>query len=306
MTAAVLDVRHAAAALGGVVVGRASVAVPGPGHSPADRSLSVRFDPNAPDGFRVFSFADDDWRVCRDHVKALLGITSPKYESRIRSMVRQPRELPTDVAERTRRALEIWRGATDPRGTTVELYLRSRGLDLPDDAAGEAIRFHRSCPWKGAPVPAMVCLVRDVVTNAERAIHRTALTADGRKRDDLGSKGRMSLGPTRGGAIKLTPDESVTTCLGVGEGVESVLSLRHAPEFGGSPVWSLIAEGGVSTLPVLPGIECLWVAVDHDPAGLTAAQTVANRWRRAGNEVFLIKSVRPKEDLNDLVEVPNA
>ena len=74
MTAA-LSLGSIAKALGGEVSGR-QILAPGPGHSPRDRSLSVRVDPNAPDGVLVHSFAADDWRACRDHVKARLGAPS--------------------------------------------------------------------------------------------------------------------------------------------------------------------------------------------------------------------------------------
>ena len=45
---------------------------PGPGHSKRDRSLIVWLDPNAPNGFRVHSFADDPI-ACRDYVSDALG-----------------------------------------------------------------------------------------------------------------------------------------------------------------------------------------------------------------------------------------
>ena len=53
-----LDPHAVARALGGNVSGCAVVA-PGPGHSRADRSLSVKLDPTAPDGFIVHSFAGE-------------------------------------------------------------------------------------------------------------------------------------------------------------------------------------------------------------------------------------------------------
>jgi hypothetical protein len=146
----------------------------------------------------------------------------------------------------------------------------------------------------------MVALVRDVVTDEPKAIHRTALTQDGYKATVNGHS-RLSLGPVAGGAIKLTPDEDVTLCLGVGEGIESSLSLRATPEFGPSPVWSLLSAGGVENFPVLSGIECLWIAVDHDPAGLKAARACAARWQAAGREVFCITPSAPRADLNDLI-----
>jgi len=79
------DVRAAARALNGDVSGRDGVVCPGPGHSPQDRSLSVRFDPNAPDGFVVHSFAGDDPIICKDHVRERLGIEAFKPNGKLRA-----------------------------------------------------------------------------------------------------------------------------------------------------------------------------------------------------------------------------
>jgi 5S rRNA maturation endonuclease (ribonuclease M5) len=68
-----LDARTIASAMGGKVE-RDCALVPGPGHSPADRSLSVKPDPSAPDGFICHSFSGDDFSLCRDYVKSKLGI----------------------------------------------------------------------------------------------------------------------------------------------------------------------------------------------------------------------------------------
>jgi phage/plasmid primase-like uncharacterized protein len=62
-----------AAALGGKVSGR-QVLAPGPGHKPSDRSMAVRPEVNAEDGFVVYSHSNDDWRACRDHVRERLGL----------------------------------------------------------------------------------------------------------------------------------------------------------------------------------------------------------------------------------------
>jgi Toprim-like len=66
-----------AEALGGEVT-NGQVLAPGPGHSAKDRSLSVKLDSNAPDGFVVHSFAKDDPLECRDHVRKRLGL--PEFE----------------------------------------------------------------------------------------------------------------------------------------------------------------------------------------------------------------------------------
>jgi hypothetical protein len=67
------DLQSLARALGGVVSG-GQVLAPGPGHSAADRSLSVKLDAGAPDGFIVNSFAKDDPIECKDYVRAKAGI----------------------------------------------------------------------------------------------------------------------------------------------------------------------------------------------------------------------------------------
>ena len=70
-----LDPRAVARALGGSV-NRRHVIAPGPGHSRADRSLSIEIDPSAPNGFRCNSFAGDDWRV-RENLTLSFGL---RYE----------------------------------------------------------------------------------------------------------------------------------------------------------------------------------------------------------------------------------
>jgi hypothetical protein len=49
-------------------------------HSALDRSLSVTLSSEEHDGFVVNSFANDDWRTCRDHVRSRLGMTTNRPE----------------------------------------------------------------------------------------------------------------------------------------------------------------------------------------------------------------------------------
>ena len=63
-----MDLRTLRAALGGEISG-GRLLCPGPGHSRADRSLSIKIDANAPDGFLVHSFAGDDPITCKDYVR---------------------------------------------------------------------------------------------------------------------------------------------------------------------------------------------------------------------------------------------
>jgi hypothetical protein len=225
-------------------------------------------------------------------------------------MIRRPPIAPTATTTDNGYWLALWKETLDPRGTLVERYLAQRPgrLVLPPDCTD--VRFHPSCPFRddggrGKTVysPAMIALVRDIVTNEPRAIYRTAIDQHGNKRTKLGKNGRMSLGPTRGGAVKLTPDAHVTIGLGVGEGLESTLALQRIPEWKDSPVWALLYDSGITYFPVLPGIETLVVAVDNDPngAGQAATLAVVERWDAAGCEVIPIMSDHVGEDLNDVV-----
>jgi hypothetical protein len=83
-----LDPREVASAIGGEATG-SNVMAPGPGHSRIDRSLSIKIDSTALDGFIVHSFAGDSPFVCREYVRAALGLnvqeTRGKQSSRQRS-----------------------------------------------------------------------------------------------------------------------------------------------------------------------------------------------------------------------------
>ena len=68
-----LDLRTLQRALGGKI-SSGQLLCAGPSHSAADRSLAVKLDAAAPDGFVVYSFCGDDPLVCRDHVRDKLGL----------------------------------------------------------------------------------------------------------------------------------------------------------------------------------------------------------------------------------------
>src|SRR5262245_59930420 len=83
-----LDLQAFARALGGEVSGN-QVLVPGPGHSGGDRSLSVKLEGTAPQGFMVHSFSGDDPLVCRDYVCAKVGLPAFKPTGSRRPVVEE-------------------------------------------------------------------------------------------------------------------------------------------------------------------------------------------------------------------------
>ena len=208
-----------ARALGGVVTSNTSVLVPGPGHSSDDRSLSVKLDPAARDGFVVHSFADNSAIACRDYIRAALGLRTSKPKSKPSQLGAPSSVAPVDSStERSAFALRLWNEARDPRGTVVADYLSSRGLTLPDNVAAGVIRYHPTLKYNGNTFGGMVALFRDIKTNSPCGVQRTFLDADGRK------LGRAMLGRTKHAAVKIDADEDITIGLTIGEGFETGLA----------------------------------------------------------------------------------
>jgi putative DNA primase/helicase len=198
-------------------------------------------------------------------------------------------------------ARAFWRGLEPIMGDAAA-YLRARSCVIPP-ADGD-LRYHPALPHKpsGTRWPALIARVTDAVTREPLTLHRTWIQVDGRKAPV--QPPRMLLGGHRkaGGVVRLWPDEAVTTGLGIAEGIETALALAHAYR----PVWACIDAGNLAQLPVLPGIECLTIAADHDPAGIAAAETCGQRWADAGCDVVVAMATTPKHDLADVAALEAA
>jgi putative DNA primase/helicase len=310
-----LDQRTVASALGGDVIGRDGVSAPGPGHNKIDRSLSIKLDSRARDGFVVFSHSGDDPIKCRDYVRERLGLgpwePKPKDDpigrmaARVSRDYRQ-RELergkgppkaidPGPDPEKEKRkawALRIWSQSINPIGSIVERYLREhRGLELSDDIAGNVIRFHGSLRFDEFDRrPGMVCLLRDIVTDEPCGIHRTFLDRATAQKID-----RRMLGIAKHAAIKLDAHATISTTLTIGEGVETALSGRMA---GLGPVWALGSSGAVGAFPVIRGVTEITILEENDPTSCRDVKTCAHRYLAARKPVNIV-TTDIGNDLND-------
>jgi putative DNA primase/helicase len=277
-----VNLRAIAQALGGEIAG-GQVKAPGPGHSPRDRSMTVRPNPEKRSGFDIYSHAGDEFAECYRRVREAIGGSVLDFKP------------PKRASNNGERALTLWNAATFVRGSLAERYLvEHRALELPTNAH-DVIRFHPRCPFKngdGATIhaPALLALFRTIEGDKEVAIHRTPLQGDGTRGE------RAMLGPTKGAAIKVVADADVSTLLVIGEGLETAMT---ATQCGFGPAWALGSAVAIEQLPVLRGIECLRLLVEVGcPTNARAVEVCGTRWHRAGVQVELINPAQGK-DLND-------
>jgi putative DNA primase/helicase len=286
-----MDARAVANALGGEVTGRDSVSAPGPGHSREDRSLSIKLDSRAPEGFVVHSFGGNDPLACRDYVRERLDLgrwergKGRRHQAPVKAVDPSP---DPELEKRKAWALKIWSESINPTGTIVERYLHEhRGLELSGDIAGSVIRCHHGLKYNDRYLPAMVCLFRDIVTDEPCGIHRTFLDrGTGAKID------RRMLGIAKSAAIKFDPSGSSLT---IGEGVETVLAARM---MGLGPVWSLGSSGEVGRFPILKGLTGLTILEENDPTSRRDVEACGRRYFYAHTPVRVITPSVGK-DMND-------
>jgi hypothetical protein len=263
MNSTTANLRSLAIALGGDAAGRNRILCPGPGHSRRDRSLSVTFNG---DTFVCHSFAGDDWRECRDHIKVILGLSDDAPRPANDNTPIIDTTVLLDEQRRIDDAARLWASSIPLAGTLAERYLASRGLTYD----GEEIRYR---PGDRS----MIAMMTDAITGEPCGVHRTFLDADGRK---INKKMR---GRARGAVVRLSADEGVTLGLAIAEGIETALAVPFRP------VWACLSAGGIAGFPVLNGIECLTIFADNDASGtgLAAARTCAERWHAAGREAVI-------------------
>jgi len=161
-------------------------------------------------------------------------------------------------------------------GDPVTLYLKRRGLagvwPLP-----ECLRLHRALPcWDGderiGTFPAMVA---PLVAPDGRivALHRTYLTADGRKADVRSPKKlTATAGPLSGACIPLSePQRGV---IGIAEGIETALAAWCAS---GVPTVAAYCAGNLAAWQWPAGVQRVVAFADNDRAGREAADELRAR-----------------------------
>lgn len=288
------------AALGGdLYQGGRRANVPAPGHSQADRSVSLLLEG---DRLVIHGFGAADWRSVRDHLRAL-GLID--VEGRVTgarpSLAASSTALP-DPGVRIEVARRLW-ASTIPivEGDLCARHLRRRGIETPPARLGD-LRRHPAAPVSvfhdgGPTCSALVAAVR-APDGRLRAVELTYLDPDGQRARRLRlARKTVGLVPA-GAAVCLEPPGPV---LVVGEGVMTTLS---ASARFGLPGWALLSAGNLARWSAPATVRKVVIAADRGPAGEEAAARLRRRLRSQGVEVCLRLPPHPFGDWNDAGAAP--
>lgn len=210
------------------------------------------------------------------------------------SRVRQVRDRPASSVDNVGAARRLFAASRPIAGTLAETYLRRRGI--PISPGLDALRFHPRCFYRederGPPMrlPALVAAVTDLA-GRQTGAQRTWLAPTGRGKARVATP-RRAMGELLGHGVRFGQAGEV---LAVGEGIETVLSVRAA--LPGLPMLAALSAGHLAAVRFPEALRRLYVVVDRDPAGEAAVEALSARGSSAGIEVVVLAPVRG--DFND-------
>lgn len=290
-----MSLRSIVQALGGDLYdGGRRANIPAPGHSTADRSVSLLLQD---DRVVVHTFGDGDWRSVLDHLRRLgLIDTDNAPFSLNRPMERACRDEKPTSPQRRDAALRLWEAGRPIGETLSERYCRLRGIkrNLPGPTAlrhcPEApVSAYRQTPYVR---PALLAGVQ-APDGRFTAVEVTYLAANARRALDL-RLARKTVGPAPGGcAVRLDP--SAPHML-VSEGVFTALS---ASERFSLPAWALMSTRNLRTWSPPEGVQSVLIAADRGKDGEASAEQLRSRLERCGLAASVALPPDPWGDWND-------
>lgn len=176
-------------------------------------------------------------------------------------------------------------------GDPVARYMAGRGIDIMA-LSPKALRFHPELKHRaGGRHPGFIAVYSDAEGKAA-TIHRTYLTADGRKAALVPPRMFWPGSIPNGGAIRLAP---AAATMGVAEGIETALAARRRFKH---PVWATTAALLLQRWKPPPEAKRIVIYGDNDLnfVGQTAAYALAAR--------LVHDAAKDKIDLQVKVRVP--
>jgi hypothetical protein len=298
-----MSLRAIVNAVGGdLYAGGCAANIPAPGHSPHDRSVSLRYDHGR---VIVHAFSQTAWFEVLDwlreqglidaHNRPILGAGG---SNGARGGVCDPPALP-DVARRAV-AAALWEAGRSIVGTPAARHFGLRAYPADQALPGpDVVRFRHDIPLRpyagdapGRRLAAMMVAVRDRAGELT-AMEITYLTEAGHKPPDLRlPRKTIGLVPP-GSAVRL--DACAPEML-VAEGVFTALSARR---LFGRPAWALQSVRNLRTWVAPDGVRDVLIARDQGRPGLEGAEVLAERLRAQGVRVRIEGPLPPYGDWND-------
>lgn len=273
------SLRAIVVALGGELQpGGRSANVAAPGHSAADRSVSLLLDG---DRLVIHGFGSTDWREVRAHLHGLGLIDAGGRLSGAAASTgseRAPPQKPPPLV-RIAAAQALWAEALPPaEGDLCYRYFRLRGLRL--GSAPSDLRRHPAAPVSvfrpnSLTCPALVAAIR-TPDGAISAVEIAYLDPDGRAARRLRLPRKTVGSAPPGVAVRLSPPQAGMV---VGEGIVTTLSAMARFDL---PGWALLSAGNLARWSAPPGVQRILIAGDRGRAGEAAASELRRRLRVAG------------------------
>jgi phage/plasmid primase-like uncharacterized protein len=221
-----------------------------------------------------------DFTDVAEEARAFLSLPQPQPEPT--AAKRKATSLPSGSAEAARRLCAISQPIT---GTLVEKYLRNRGITALHGT--ENLRFHSRCyyrPDEHSPTevwPAMIAAVTNV-TGCITGAHRTWLAPDGSDKAPIETQ-RKAMGDLLGNAVRFGVPCDV---MAVGEGIETVLSLRQG--LADMAMAAALSAAHLAAIAFPATLRRLYIVRDNDQAGDGARDSLIERANAVGIEAVAL------------------
>lgn len=290
-----MTLRTIVQALGGDLYDRGRRAnVPAPGHSAADRSVSLLLEN---DRVVVHTFGDGDWRAVLDDLRERGLIDAANALLSVSGAAARAAATPAPSGrERQAAARRIWEDGRPLTRTVAERHCRLRGVarELPGPGA---LRFGPQTPISayrpvGPTRPALLAGIQDAA-GALTAVEVTYLAPNARRAQDL-RLSRKTVGVAPGGcAVRLDP---AAEAMLVGEGVFTTLS---ASDWFGLPGWALMSTRNLQVWSPPDGVRSVLIAGDRGADGESSARRLQARLVARGLAATIALPPDPFGDWNE-------
>lgn len=214
--------------------------------------------------------------------EALRFLGSPEADTRTTFSRPDSPIGPSEHSESARRLFAMSQPILD---TIAETYLRHRGIT--DLRWTESLRFHPKCYHRIETIggtrtetwPAMIAAVTDN-RGTITGVHRTWLDPSGRGKAPLETP-RRAIGDLLGHGVRFGSADDV---MAVGEGIETILSLRCAMP--NMPMAAALSANHLGAFLFPESLRRIYVARDKDSAGDRAFAALAERAAEVGIEAI--------------------